>query len=76
MTLIGAVKDAIRHCRSETGSRPAHVSDVKEVLACRDRHDPTDLMAAYQRAKRHGEIYEYPTDDGSVVKITDEVLSE
>jgi len=22
------------------------------------------------------EIYEYPTDDGSVVKITDEVLSE
>jgi len=74
MTLIGEVKDAIRHCRSDT--QAAQASDVKEVLACRDSHDPTNLMAAYQRAKRHGEIYEYPTDDGSVVKITDEVIGE
>jgi len=74
MTLLRAIKNAIR--RARTPDAPADATDVKDLLANHDDHDGSDLMAAYERAKRHGEIYEYPTDDGSVVKITDEVLEE
>jgi len=72
MSLIGEVKEAIRHCRDE--STPARASDVKEILSCRDNYDATDLLAAYERAKKHGEIYEYPSGGTVVVKITDDVL--
>jgi len=74
MTLLKTVKNTIR--RARTPDAPAYAPDVKELLATHDDHSGGALLEAYQRAKRHGEIYEYPTDDGSVVKITDEVLSE
>jgi len=74
MTLLRTVKNAI--ARNRTPDNPARAVDVKEVLVNHDDYEGSNLMEAYQRAKRHGEIYEYPTDDGEVVKITDEVLDE
>lgn len=74
MTLLRTIKNAIRRCR--TPDAPADASAVKELLANHDDHDGQALLEAYQRAKRHGEIYEYPSDGGEIVKITDEVLNE
>ena len=73
MTLLRTVKNSIRRCR--TPDHAAHASDVKDVLAEHDEHDPTALLEAYERAKRYGEIYVYPGDTGTVVKITDEVTA-
>ena len=58
-----------------TPDQPARAVDVKELLAQHDEHEGEALLESYQRAKRHGEIYEYPTDDTEVVKITDEVIA-
>jgi len=74
MTLLRTIKNAIE--RNRTPDQPARAVDVKELLVNHDEYEGSNLMEAYQRAKRHGEIYEYPDGDGSVVKITDEVLSE
>jgi len=49
---------------------------VKELLATYDDHDWVDLLEAYQRARRHGEIYEYPSEDGDIVKITEEEIGQ
>jgi len=74
MTLLRTIKNTIRQCR--TDDKPADAVDVKELLVNHDDYEGSNLMEAYQRAKRHGEIYEYPTDDSDIVKITDEVLTE
>jgi len=73
MTLLRTIKNSIR--RARTPDTPANATDVKDLLVNHDDHDGSDLMEAYQRAKRHGEIYEYPTDNGDIVKITDEVIA-
>ena len=67
------IKNAIR--RARTPDTHADAGDVKELLANHDDHDAEDLLAAYEQAKREGEIFEYPDDDGNVVRITDEVMS-
>ena len=72
MTLLTTIKNTIRRFR--TPDNAALATDVKEVLANHDDHNPTALLKAYERAKRHGEIYVYPEDSGTVVKITDEQL--
>jgi len=74
MTLLRTIKNTVARCR--TPETPADAADVKELLATHDDHSGEALLEAYQRARRHGEIYEYPTDSGDVVKITDEVLEE
>jgi len=73
MTLLRTVKNSIRRCR--TPDQPARAVDVKELLAQHDEHEGEALLESYQRAKRHGEIYEYPTNGTEVVKITDEVIA-
>jgi len=67
MTHLREIKNAIHRCK--TPDDPAHAADVQELLASSDTEG--DLLNAYQEAKRHGEIYEYPAEDTSVVKITD-----
>lgn len=74
MTLLRTIKNAIRRCR--TPDAPADAGDVKDLLADHDDHGAKALLEAYERAKRHGEIYEFPSDGGKVVKITEEVLDE
>jgi len=71
MSLYATIKNTIRRCR--TPDAPATGSEVKQLLATHDKYDGEALMEAYQQAKRQGEIYEYPADSGTVVKITDEV---
>jgi len=74
MTLLRTIKNTI--ARHRTPDAPADAAAVKKNLADYSEADGEALLEAYQRAKRHGEIYEYPDGDGSVVKITDEVLEE
>jgi len=74
MTLLRTIKNAIERCR--TPDAPARAVDVKELLVNHDEYEGSNLMEAYQRAKRHGEIYEFPTDDGDIVKITDEEIGQ
>ena len=74
MTLLRTIKNAI--ARNRTPDTPARAAAVKETLVNHDDHDGVALLKAYERAKVDGEIYEYPTDDGYIVKITDEVLAE
>ena len=68
------IKNAIR--RARTPDAHADAGEVKELLANHDDHDAEDLLAAYQQAKKEGEIFEYPDDGATVVRITDEVLDE
>jgi len=68
------LKNAIRRC--QTPDDHARKGDVQELLADHDDHDAADLMAAYQQAKKEGEIFEYPDDGATTVRITDEVLDE
>jgi len=74
MTLLRPIKNSIR--RARTPDAPARATNVKELLVNHDEYEGSNLMEAYQRAKRHGEIYEYPTDDGDIVKITDDEIDQ
>ena len=66
------IKNAIR--RARTPDAHADAGDVKELLANHDDHDADDLMAAYEQARREGEIYSYPEDGTEVVKVTEDNL--
>jgi len=66
------IKNAIS--RAKTPDAAARVVDVKEVLANHDEHDTDDLMAAYEQARREGEIYSYPDDGAEIVKVTEDNL--
>jgi len=65
------IKRAIRDAR--TADTPALERDVKESLRehCKDYKTACD---AYERLRKHGEIYSYDTDDGCVVKVTEDYL--
>jgi len=68
---IRQVKDAIRATRQE--NRPATKDDVQSALG--KSENAKQALQSYERAKKHGEIYEYPEGGAVVVKITDEVIA-
>ena len=67
---IREVKDAIRATRQQ--NRPATKDDVQSALG--KSGNAKQLLQSYERAKKHGEIYEYPEGGEVVVKITDDAL--
>jgi len=65
---IRQVKDTIRDIRQP--DQPATKDDVQSALG--ENENAKDALQSYQRAKKLGEIYEFPEDGTLVVKITDE----
>jgi len=62
-----------RTIRSHTTDTPALEREVKAEL--REQYkDFADVCDVYERLRKHGEIYSYDTDEGCVVKVTEDNL--
>jgi len=65
-----AIKAVIR---SHTSDTPALEREVKAELREQFK-DFAYVCDVYERLRKHGEIYSYDTDDGCVVKVTEDSL--
>jgi len=65
-----AIKATIR---SHTSDTPAFEREVKAEL--REEFDDFAYVSdVYERLRKHGEIYSYDSDEGCVVKVTEDHL--
>lgn len=68
MSHFTKVKETVRWHR--TDDQPASAADVKDALAGDEQAE--ELLATFEQLRRCGEIYTYPSDDGEVVKVTED----
>jgi hypothetical protein len=62
-----------RTIRSHTTDTPALEREVKAELREQFKDFP-HVCDVYERLRKHGEIYSYDTDEGCVVKVTEDQL--
>jgi hypothetical protein len=69
--VAGTIKRVIRQQRSDDS--PAVEREVKAALR-EEYKDYRHICDVFERLRKHGEIYSYDTDEGCVVKVTEDQL--